>query len=158
MKYINTFNPTFLLYYILYNSEPKLRIEIMNLVKHDMPLPLYLRQFSSITNISNSWKINEEIFWILNNQPNIVSIGLHTEKSLDEKGKSELLNQIFHTKFTKSQTKHGITQFCPEVANRIYGSIYPANLIDISSKTTQQIADDILKSASFIILQSWKPW
>ena len=43
-----TMNESFLLMYLLRNSDQKLKIELMNLVKNFTPLPLFINEFSSI--------------------------------------------------------------------------------------------------------------
>lgn len=46
-------NETFILVYLLINSQSRLKIELMNLVKNRMPLPIYLNRFSHIFNIED---------------------------------------------------------------------------------------------------------
>lgn len=53
----------------------------------------------------------------------------------NEKGKSDILNQIFHTRFISQQNRHHILSSSPEVHLRIYENKYPVNLIDIGSLT-----------------------
>ena len=75
-------NAEFILMYILNNSDRQLRIEVMNLVKNIMPLPIYFRQFSDIMNVFDAPKLNDDLIWIMKNGITISSVGLHTEKNI----------------------------------------------------------------------------
>jgi hypothetical protein len=52
------FNDQFLATYILYNSDKKLRIELMNVLRGYMTLPIYFQTFKSINDIKSEWKLN----------------------------------------------------------------------------------------------------
>ena len=47
----STFNSNFILTYLLSNSESRLRITLMNLLKTNYPIPMYFKQFKSIYSI-----------------------------------------------------------------------------------------------------------
>ena len=70
-------NAEFVLMYLLNNADQQLRIELMNLVKNIMPLPIYFRQFTNILKVSDSLRLNEDLIWILKSGITICSIGLH---------------------------------------------------------------------------------
>ena len=67
-----------------------------------MPLPLYLRKFSNIYEPTKEYNLANEILWTLKKGFAVASLGLHTERSINEKGKSYILNQIFYTNFEKA--------------------------------------------------------
>jgi hypothetical protein len=46
-------NEAFVLAYMLNNSEPRLKVEIMNLVKDKAALPLYIRNFENISKLES---------------------------------------------------------------------------------------------------------
>ena len=59
-------NAEFVLMYILYNSDTALRIELMNLVRNMMPLPMYFKKFDNIMSISDDVPfLNEELIWTM---------------------------------------------------------------------------------------------
>ena len=98
----STFNDHFLIYYILYNSEKKLKLTLNNLLKNMKPLPMYLRKNKGINHVENHWMLNEELLWILNPSVNVMSVGFHSEHPQKENGKSTLNNILLFTNFTKS--------------------------------------------------------
>jgi hypothetical protein len=79
MKRSQRMNESFVLMYLLTNSEHKLRIALMNLVKNFMPIPLFIAQFSNIFERSPRFELNEEIYWVLKKGLTVGSIGLHSE-------------------------------------------------------------------------------
>ena len=65
--------------YILKNAESRLRIELMNLLKDNMTLPLYFKEYENISKVSETKFIpNDELLWILKEGLTVTSIGLHT--------------------------------------------------------------------------------
>ncbi len=71
------FTCQFIMYYILYNAESKLRVELMNILRSYLPLPLYFKEFKNINDVRNEWTINSELLWLLHPGLYITSIGLH---------------------------------------------------------------------------------
>jgi hypothetical protein len=72
-------NENFVLMYLLANSDEKLKIKLMNLVKNMMAIPLYITHFKTIFDISISLQPNSEILWVLEKGMTVCSIGLHSE-------------------------------------------------------------------------------
>ena len=48
-------NESFVLAYLLQNADARLKIELMNLLKDNMPIPLYLKQFENIFKVSDKF-------------------------------------------------------------------------------------------------------
>lgn len=85
---------------MLRNAEDRLKIEIMNLLKDNLPIPLYYRTFDTIFDVEEKLDLNKELLWVLPKAFTIASFGLHNEENIDfERGKSALLNEIFVTNF-----------------------------------------------------------
>ena len=75
-------NATFVLMYLLNNADHQLRVELMNLVKTAMPLPMLFREFDSILKVSNELTLNDDLVWIMKRGITICSIGAHNKEFL----------------------------------------------------------------------------
>lgn len=63
---------------MLENAEQRLKIELMNLLKENMAIPLFTKSFDTIFNTSEKQTLNSELLWILKKGFVITSVGLHT--------------------------------------------------------------------------------
>ena len=75
-------NESFVLMYLLSNSDSQLKIQLMNLVKNLMPIPLFITEFKNIFDINLNDSLNEEIIWILRKGITICSIGFHNHNDI----------------------------------------------------------------------------
>ena len=152
-------NESFVFMYLLQNSDEKLKIQLMNLVKNMMPLPIYINQIDHILDMKENYVLNNELIWILKEGITVASIGLHSKDNLkNEKqtGKSSFLNHIFYTNFPESDIKHKIIQKIPFVSIRVYDDLFPLNIIDIPKKCSKEIRDNIIKSCNILFVHSWR--
>jgi hypothetical protein len=142
---------------MLHNADPRLKIEIMNLQKDKLPIPLYMKPFDNIFSIQNTLKLNNELLWILPKGFTIASIGWHNPNNLEkEKGKSSLLNYIFSTQFEEYQNKQPIIQGLPYLSIRVFSNLFPLHVIDIPHDCVEKISHEILQSSNLILIHSWK--
>jgi carboxypeptidase C (cathepsin A) len=75
-------NESFVLTYLLQNADQRLKIELMSLLKENMPIPLYLKPFETIFKVKEQFELNQELLWILKKGYVVTSIGLHTKENL----------------------------------------------------------------------------
>jgi hypothetical protein len=54
----------------------------MNLLKENLPIPLFLRPFENIFKVHEKMELNKELLWILPKAFTITSIGLHNENKI----------------------------------------------------------------------------
>ena len=87
----------------------------------------------------------------------ILSLGLNNDGAHEEqKGKSNLLNQLFFTNFTKREIRNKICQSLPYIFIGVYQELFPLNIIDIPDGCPEDIVKELLRCSNLVIVHSWK--
>jgi hypothetical protein len=56
---------SFVVMYLLSNSDLRLRVKLMNLIKYQRPIPMLITSFKSIFDPNPTYCLNNEIGWVL---------------------------------------------------------------------------------------------